>query len=312
MTHRAAPTGGYDFGNKRQYRRTVWSQFRKFCGGQVAEKHALLMPSSEGDEIEVALANGFRQEHLHIVDENPAIVATLKRTRFSRIHTYGVTTARAIDRIRKEGIALTCANFDFTGPILTGAQERVIHASTLPEAFAPRNVLAITCLRGRDDPTMLGMAQAMYRESLRGVRRMCDAHPGMLQMRPYQMLDDTDETRLLYMTSWSGRFSVSAEDLEEFVPGWTIGTGKQHSLCFPFGIRASMYRSSNGQTMLCGFVERHRIPCGCPVCATPLPTLRSWPDRWEVLREAGAYQTTRGTIPATIRALRELPSRRGG
>lgn len=116
---RIAPKGGYDFSKKRDYRRKVWATFRdriKESGNSVARSHALLMPSLEGDEIEVALNAGFREENLHIVDWEPAIVATLKR-RYPKIHTYGVSVTRAFKRLAAEGIRLTCANLDFCGPI---------------------------------------------------------------------------------------------------------------------------------------------------------------------------------------------------
>jgi hypothetical protein len=114
---RIAPKGGYDFARKRDYRRKVWATFRdglKSDNIPVAESHALLMPSLEGAEIDVALNAGFREKNLHIVDLNPAIVATLKR-RYPQVNSYGCSTGRAMGRIAKSGVRLRCANFDFTG-----------------------------------------------------------------------------------------------------------------------------------------------------------------------------------------------------
>jgi hypothetical protein len=114
---RIAPKGGYDFARKRDYRRKVWATFRdrlKTDNIPVAESHALLMPSLEGAEIEVALNAGFREKNLHVVDMNPAIVATLKR-RYPQVNTYGCSAGRAMGRIARSGVRLRCANFDFTG-----------------------------------------------------------------------------------------------------------------------------------------------------------------------------------------------------
>lgn len=116
---RIAPKGGYDFSKKRDYRRKVWATFRdgiKNSGGSVASAQALLMPSLEGDEIDVALNAGFREQNLHVVDWEPAVVATLKR-RYPKIHTYGVSVSRAFKRLSSDGVRLTCANMDFCGSI---------------------------------------------------------------------------------------------------------------------------------------------------------------------------------------------------
>lgn len=156
MADRRGPKDGYRFGSKAQYRRGIWSGFRKLLGGQVADKHALLMPSIEGVEIEVALNNGFRQDHLHVVDDNPAIVATLKR-RYPHINTYGVPVQAAIQRIMSSGVPLTCANFDYTGPLFTAKQMSTIVNCTNPHAFTLGNAIAITMLCGRDDPKILAI-----------------------------------------------------------------------------------------------------------------------------------------------------------
>lgn len=114
---RSAPKVGYDFARKRDYRRKVWASFRdtlKLKHICIADSHAMLMPSIEGDEIEVAIDAGFREHNLHIVDVEPAIVATLKK-RYPKVHTYGVSAFRAFQRMSRNGIRLRCANLDFCG-----------------------------------------------------------------------------------------------------------------------------------------------------------------------------------------------------
>lgn len=118
---RSAPRDGYDFSRKRDYRRKVWATFRDALKRRrlpVAESHALLMPSLEGDEIDVAINAGFRESHLHVVDHEPAVVATLKK-RYPKINTYGVTASRAFERLSKTGIKIRCANLDFCSQIAT-------------------------------------------------------------------------------------------------------------------------------------------------------------------------------------------------
>jgi hypothetical protein len=168
VADRISPLGGYSFGNKAQYRRTVWNQFRLFLNGQCHDKQALLMPSIEGLEIDVAINNGFRQCNLHIVDNNPAIVATLKR-KYPYINTYGVSVNHAIERIAKKCIRLSCANFDFTGPVFTDKQMNNIIHCTHPYVFTDRNIIAVTALCGRDDPKILAWNSASLKSSDRSL-----------------------------------------------------------------------------------------------------------------------------------------------
>jgi hypothetical protein len=121
ISMRRGPTDGYNFSRKRDYRRSVWSFHREnvtSAGIQLSAANALLMPSLEGDEIDVALNAGFRLSNLHIVDSNPAIVATLKR-RYPLVNTYGVDVREAIRRITKSGVKLNCLNLDFCGQFST-------------------------------------------------------------------------------------------------------------------------------------------------------------------------------------------------
>lgn len=147
---RRGPVVGYDTGPKRQYRRDVWATFRRAFGGQVADRHALLMPSIEGDEIEVALANGFRLPNLHVVDDNPAIVATLNRRYGNRLNTYGVSVGRAAERIARErGPIIEAANLDLCSQV-SGALEDELAGFVRAGCLADDSVVAVTVLRGRE------------------------------------------------------------------------------------------------------------------------------------------------------------------
>lgn len=170
---RSAPEAGYDFGRKREYRRQVWATFRdalKRSGRSVKGTQALLMPSLEGDEIEVAINAGFRESNLHVVDREPAIVATLKR-RYRRIHTYGCTLSRAMERMATEGIRIGCANFDFCSQVsdlfvceltaasifgsydlklVQGKSEIQVFCRKLSGVFEDEALVAVTTLRGRE------------------------------------------------------------------------------------------------------------------------------------------------------------------
>lgn len=145
-----APAGGYEFGNKRQYRRRIWKTFRSFAAqldGGIKGAHALLMPSKEGAEIDVALDYGFSEHNLHVVDRNPAIVATNRR-RYPRVNTYGVDIVRACARIERNGLRLSVANFDLTTHVF-GAMPWLLAIGKM-SVFCPEFVIAVTLLKGRE------------------------------------------------------------------------------------------------------------------------------------------------------------------
>lgn len=145
---RISPDSGYDFGNKRQYRRDIWAEFRRRCDNSVAESHCILMPSSEGDEIEVALNNGFHMGNLHVIDRNPAIVARLKR-RYPQINTYGVSASDACWRIKKSDIMISCANFDFCYSVGRPLVFELLSIA-MTGIFTLDASIAVTLLRGRE------------------------------------------------------------------------------------------------------------------------------------------------------------------
>lgn len=148
---RQAPEAGYDHPEKRQYRRDVWSVIDKAVPRDRADLHALLMPSAEGDEVEVALSKGFRETNLHIVDKNPAIVARHLANRFPRAQRYGVDLHRALERVRRSGAYLSVMHADLTGTIVNVDLRRAIFAY-LQTCMSPSIVIvnAQTGLEGRD------------------------------------------------------------------------------------------------------------------------------------------------------------------
>ena len=164
MANRSSPEGGYGFGRKRHYRRQVWKTIRSECRKasiSIPDAHALLMPSVEGDEIDVALASGFREQHLHVVDRNPAIVAVLKR-RYPRIQTYGVELDRAAARVAQAGVQLSAANLDLCGQVSVSVVDTLARFSTagcLHPAFA---CVAVTVLRGREHRGFASSVRGMF------------------------------------------------------------------------------------------------------------------------------------------------------
>lgn len=266
---RTAPEGGYDFSQKKDYRRKVWATFRdtlKSLRLPVRESHALLMPSLEGDEIDVAIAAGFQEKHLHVVDKEPAIVATLKR-RYPKINTYGVTASRAVERISRNGIKLRCLNLDFcykvsdrfmdelqtiaacgSFPIKLRRKNGVValhNARHSNKAFDRVCLVAVSTLRGREDRDMTNFITKfnLSDDHLDDMQRRADSLYPFLQ-RPrghrtseldvYRKLPHRDRHRL---ASAAVALGLSFYEGQPYRP-----------VVLP--IRAESYKSSNGQTML--------------------------------------------------------------
>lgn len=144
---RHAPRGGYDSHVKDDYRVGVWSAFRDGCVHPPGRAQALLMPSIEGTEIAVALAHGFREEHLHVVDRNPRIAEAL-HVAFPKIRIYPMPLIEAIREMCGCGVRLDVANFDLCGPV--GQELLTTLRYTAASGVLTDGLLAITVLRGRD------------------------------------------------------------------------------------------------------------------------------------------------------------------
>ena len=149
--NRSAPSAGYDFGNKRQYRRDIWCEAAEFCAHKKNDAHVLLMPSSEGDEIEVAEQYGFKRRNMHVVDKNPAILAHLTR-RYPGINTsgYGCDVMEALSKIAERGIKLSVANFDLCSHVV-GAEPLLEEVRKVRrDAFVDHCLIFATVMRGRE------------------------------------------------------------------------------------------------------------------------------------------------------------------
>lgn len=202
MSDRRGPLGGYDFGNKRQYRREVWALFRKELGQDRASADVLLMPSLEGAEIEVALRAGFREQRLHVLDRNPAIVATLRR-RFSRINTYGIPLSRIGERAPQGFFA--AANLDLTANVGDGFY-REVNAFARAGVVRDGGLVAISILRGRE--MKLGELKRAVEVARAGMEHLpfVEYLPSVLSLNADPSRSDEDNTRLAAVRAalWAG------------------------------------------------------------------------------------------------------------
>jgi hypothetical protein len=155
VANRKGPTAGYNFPAKVEYRERVWKRFRQVLQGYTSNANALLMPSVEAVEVEVAERHGFKRKNLYAVDMNVAIAATISR-RYPGIKAMGRTVASACEELSQERITLRAANFDFCGNFgatVTKELGRVGRSGVLEN----QSVVAVTLLRGRESSVHLNV-----------------------------------------------------------------------------------------------------------------------------------------------------------
>jgi len=146
----------WDYGAKRHYRRCVWNEFArrlKNAGARPADVYCLLMPGADGDEVEVAKAKGFREEHLCLVDQDPAIVAALA-ARFPLALPFAGPVDAAFGRAVGMGIPIVVVNLDLCANISLPLLQMLrgiarLWRPTLPDGV-PYGLIAVTVLRGRE------------------------------------------------------------------------------------------------------------------------------------------------------------------
>lgn len=245
---RRGPRKGYNtgLGTKKQYRRDIWGKFSRYFERETKDKVALLMPSIEGDEVTEARSRGFRE--LHVVDDNPAIVATLQK-RFPGITTYGVDLLRALQRMKDDGVTLHCANLDLTGPVSTrlGA---ILKAVAWSGVFAHGAVIAVTVLRGRESK-----ATVVWK----------DGKPISLEDFGREMLARmAGSPNAEGISHYTKKFDLTAMDWGRLFYPPLMWAGSPY---VTYGLETAKYRSPNGiHSMLWMMYSLHREPCPCRRC----------------------------------------------
>jgi hypothetical protein len=114
---RTAPKGGYQNEQKAAYRAQVWEHLKAAKDYiQHDFDRVLIMPSSEGLEIDVALAHGIPPEHLLCVDRSAAVIATSKwRKKYPDIDFMACEISVAPCKAEQRGWRICAANLDLCG-----------------------------------------------------------------------------------------------------------------------------------------------------------------------------------------------------
>ncbi len=237
---RSSPSGGYDFGAKRQYRREVWATLARFCPVKRWNADVLLMPSSEGAEIPVALSKGFQECRMHAVDANAAIIATAPwRKDFPAIHGYGNELPRACERIAAKGVKLAVANFDLCSNVTDRLLEDLSEIGATG-VLSENAAVSITVLRGREDKrsiTSLRECSASFFSHL--------SSPFPDSSRASKLFEQTAAARFEEIVG--GSLPLAKADFGRVIEAFGVLAGSA-KLCFRIE-RVAIYRS-HASTML--------------------------------------------------------------
>lgn len=289
MADRRAPETGYDFGNKRQYRRAIYAAARRCFRNQMSDRTCAILPSIEGDEIEAAIRAGFHQSHIAIIDRNPAIVATLKR-RYPLVTSIGVDADRAARRVVEAIGPIDLVNLDLCGPIGRTTYD-TIDAWMSAGAIKSRGLLAITVLRGRETGEPFKAAREHNLIAASDVER-ARIPAGTDLVRTTQLYNRLSGTHVSTRAEWSR---------------------SGYGACV---IRSGVYRSTAGsQSMLWILFGLHARACLCDNCL--MSFMAQWARGWvQGGFEPGAYAVALdrklfallddGVSEETIRAVNRL------
>ena len=155
------PEGGYTSGQKKHYRRDVWSFIDRswktaFVHPYVAvlDREVLILDTSDGYEFEELLRRGYDSRRIHVVNRNPAELAVLQR-RYrddprmrGPFVPHGKDAREAVyDLLERGTTRFHGINFDFCAPVSRGLIGTVSLAGGL---LAPWASMVVTVMRGRE------------------------------------------------------------------------------------------------------------------------------------------------------------------
>ena len=175
MSKPIAPKAGYDTDIKAKYREQVWDAFAPGVAGIIADTtgtlKAVIMPSAEGLEIEVALSRGLREEQIVCVDRSAAVIATSKwRKRWPDVKFFASEVSAVGDKIAKAGWAVRVANLDLCGNFSDDTIDAV-RGFLSGAPLAPVAEMAVTIAKGREGSALTSLLKAKgFSEDIKDAR----------------------------------------------------------------------------------------------------------------------------------------------
>jgi hypothetical protein len=149
------PDGGYDFGNKRQYHRTVWNAIEaRLVGIPKAERHVVILESQEGGEARFLLDRGYRADQIHAVNRSAAVIATMTRSLrsdgYRDVDTHGGDVTAVLARLRDRH-PIHAINLDLCSNASWATIQWLRQSTTVLDTL-DNVVLGVTLMRGREGP----------------------------------------------------------------------------------------------------------------------------------------------------------------
>jgi hypothetical protein len=152
------PKQGYLTDTKNSYRNIVYENFFNLFKGKVGDKKLLFLPANHDEEIKVALKVGFKEENMYAVDDNPAMLATVKwRKDYPKINVIGARLGRAFERLKEKGIKIDAANLDLCTNLQLWMFEDLSYF--VENVMSEECALGITLLKGRESSSEIALAK---------------------------------------------------------------------------------------------------------------------------------------------------------
>lgn len=141
----------------------MWAAFADKIGRRlIPSAKVLLMPSTEGLEIPIAISMGFKEENIFAVDRSAAILATARwRKTYPAVNIYAGELGHAMSRIAKDGHKLMAANYDLCGPF-SGTMITAVTEAARSGALDACCVIALTMLKGREDAAAIAALRLLH------------------------------------------------------------------------------------------------------------------------------------------------------
>ena len=224
----------YDFPNKRQWRRTLYSYVDQFSQKQRAERRLLYLESSQALEtIFLVKQKGYKPGQLYPVCDSPAVQAWIT-TNAERAGIRGLNVKNGLveDVIRgyaEQGIFFDSINLDFTGPL---SRAMFLCLAKIGVCLRFRTIVSVTILRGRESNKFTEGVLIEDKETILGEMASLQAEFQSRGIPLGQTPMDAARLELL-------KFSFATFVQDRITGGWLLGKPK-------FGF----YLSESGQTML--------------------------------------------------------------